>query len=127
VDPELRDTLNQFRAELRDEIRSGNAETRAYIDERVGTATAETRTYIDERVVTAAAEAHRHFEVVGESLRSDIRGVAEAVALLSERMDRRDQGQTTRADTLESRVMRLEVRVTSLEDDRKTRRPRRGR
>lgn len=66
VDPELRDALNQLAADLRGEIRSGDAETRAYIDERVGTSAAETR---------------RHFDVVGESLRGDIRALAEAMAL----------------------------------------------
>jgi len=112
ADPELRDALNQVVADLRGEIRSGDAETRAYIDEWVGTSTAETR---------------RHFEVVGESLRSAIRGVAEGVALLSQRMDRRDDEQAGRTGSLEGRVLRLEVRVTGLEDDRKPRRPRRRR
>ena len=110
VDPELRDTLNQPAVGFRGEVRSGDAETRAYIDERVG---------------TSAAETHRHFEVVGASLRSDIRGVAEGVALLSQRMDRRDDEQAGRTGSLEGRVLKLEVRVTSLEDDRKPRRPRR--
>jgi hypothetical protein len=111
VDPELRDALNQLAADLRGEIRSGDAETRAYIDERVGTSAAETR---------------RHVDVVGESLQSNIRGVAEGVALLNQRMDRRDNEQAGRNEGLEGRVLRLEVRVTSLEDDRKPRRPRRG-
>ena len=68
VDPELRDALNQFAADLRGEIRSGDAETRVYIDERVGTSAAETRAYIDERVGTSAAETRTYIdEVVGTS------------------------------------------------------------
>jgi hypothetical protein len=140
VDPELRDALNQLTADLRGEIRSGDvetrayvdtsiqasaAETRAYIDERVGTSAAETRAYIDERVGTSAADTRRHFDVVGESLRGDIRVLAEAMALNKEGTERRFGEEAGRTDRLEGRVLRLEARVTILEDDRKPpRRPR---
>jgi hypothetical protein len=140
VDPELRDALNQLTADLRGEIRSGDvetrayvdasiqasaAETRAYIDERVGTSAAETRAYIDERVGTSAAETRRHFDVVGESLRGDIRALAEAMALNKEGTERRFGEEAGRTDRLEGRVLRLEARVSILEDDRKPpRRPR---
>jgi hypothetical protein len=115
VDPELRDALNQFAADLRGEIRSGDAETRAYIDERVGTSAAETRAYID----ASATETRRHFEVVGESLRGEIRALAEAMALNNEGTQRRFREEAGRTDRLEGRVLRLEARVTNLEDDRK--------
>jgi hypothetical protein len=104
VDPELRDALNQLAADLRGEIRSGDAETRAYIDDRVGTSATETR---------------RHFDVVGESLRGEIRALAEAMVLNSEGTQRRFGEETGRTDRLEGRVLRLEARVTNLEDDRK--------
>jgi hypothetical protein len=64
---------------------------------------------------------------VGESLRSEIRSVAEVVAPSIEKMDGRIGEQTGRSDGLEGRVLRLEARVLSLEDDRKPRRPRRQR
>ncbi len=170
VDPELRDALNQLTADLRGEIRSGDAETRVYvdasiqasavetrayvdasvqasaaetrayvdasiqasaaetrvyIDERVGTSAAETRAYIDERVGTSAVETRRHFDVVGESLRGDIRALAEAMALNKEGTERRFGEEAGRTDRLEGRVLRLEARVSILEDDRKPpRRPR---
>jgi hypothetical protein len=116
---------------------------RVYVDEQIGTA----RVYVDERFETARVyvderfEAHtaslihemresesrtrRYFDVVGESLRGDIRGVAELVALSNEESRRRDDEQTGRTDGIENRVLRLEVRVKSLEDDRKPRQPRR--
>jgi len=134
VDPELRDALNQLAADLRGEIRSGDAETRAYIDERVGSSAAETRAYIDERVGTSAAETRayidervgtsatetrRHFDVVGESLRGEIRALAEAMALNNEGTQRRVGEEAGRTDRLEGRVLRLEARVTILEDSRK--------
>jgi polyhydroxyalkanoate synthesis regulator phasin len=142
VDPELREAFDRLGADLRGEIRSSAAETRAYVDERVQSSAAETRAYVDERVQSSAAETRayvddrlqtttaetrRHFEVVGESLRSDIRGVAEGVALLSQRVDRGFAEQAGRTDGLEGRVVRLEVRVLSLEDNRKPPRSRRRR
>jgi methyl-accepting chemotaxis protein len=42
-----------------------------------------------------AAETRRHFDVVAESLRHDIRGIAEGVIGLSERVDRLDGGLRT--------------------------------
>jgi hypothetical protein len=141
VDPELRDALNQLAADLRGEIRSGDAETRrhfderletaaaetrAHFDERVGASAAETRTYIDERVGTSAAETRRHFDVVGESLRGEIRALAEAMALNSEGTQRRSGEEAGRSDRHEGRVLRLEARVMILEDNRKPpKRPRR--
>ena len=64
----------------------------------------------------------RHFEVIGESLRGDTRGVAELVALSNEASKRRDDELAERTDRLEGRVVRLEVRVKDLEDGRKPRR-----
>ena len=49
------------------------------------------------------------------------------VAPSIEKMDGRIGEQTGRGDGLEGRVLRLEARVLSLEDDRKPRRPRRQR
>jgi hypothetical protein len=69
----------------------------------------------------------RHFDVVGESLRSDIRAVAEGMVASREQTDRRLGGEGGRTDKLDDRVLRLEVRVSRLEGDRKPRRPRRGR
>jgi hypothetical protein len=127
VDPEMREALDRFAADLRGEIRSSAAETRAYVDERGQASGAEMRAYMDDRLPTTTAEMRRYFDVVGESLRGDIRAVAEGVALLNQRMDRRDDEEAGRTDGLEGWVVRLEVRVTSLEDDRKPRRPRRRR
>ncbi len=125
MDPELRDALNQLAADLRGEIRSGDAETRAYVDASIQGSAAETRAYIDERVGTSAAETRRHFDVVGESLRGEIRALAEAMALNNEGTQRRFGAEAGRTDRLEGRVLRLEGRVTNLEDDRKP--PRRQR
>jgi hypothetical protein len=75
--------------------------------------------YIDEVVGTSATETRRHFEVVGESLRGEIRALAEAMALNNEGTQRRFGEEAGRTDRLEGRVLRLEARVTNLEDNRK--------
>jgi polyhydroxyalkanoate synthesis regulator phasin len=137
----MRDALDRLGADLRGEIRTSAEEGRAYVDGSIQASAAETRAYIDERLqatnerfdATTAGLVHeiresesrvrRHFEVVGESLRGDIRGVAELVALSSEALKRRDDELAERTDRLEGRVTRLEVRVKDLEDGRE---PRRG-
>jgi predicted nuclease with TOPRIM domain len=45
-----------------------------------------------QEVRDTAAETRRHFDVVAEYLRHDIRGIAEGVIVLSERVDRLDTG-----------------------------------
>ena len=67
----------------------------------------------------------RHFDVVAESLGSDIRAVAEGMVASREQTDRLLVEQAARTDRVEKRVLRLEVRTSSLKADRKPRRPRR--
>jgi hypothetical protein len=119
VDPELRDALNQLAEDLRGEIRSGDAETRAYIGEVSGASAAETRAYIDE----VSAETRRHSGVIGESLRGEIRALAEALAINNEGTERRFSEEAGRTERLEGRVLRLEARVTNLEDNGEPPRP----
>jgi hypothetical protein len=104
VDPELREALNHLAEDLRGEIRSGDAETRAYIDQVVGTSAAETR---------------RHSGVIGESLRGEIRALAEVIAISNEATQRRFSEEAGRTDRLEGRFLRLEARVANLEDNRR--------
>ena len=123
MDPELRDALDRLGANLRGEMQTFAAGLRGEIQ----TSAAETRAYFDDRLQTSTVEMRRHFEIVGESLRGNIRAVAEGVALLSQRVDRGFAEQAGRVDALDGRVLRLEVRVKRLEDGRKPRRPRRRR
>jgi len=131
---DLRGEIQAQSTDLRGAIRSSAAETRVYVDEQIETA----RVYVDKRFEAHTASlihemresesrTRRYFDVVGESLRGDIRSVAELVALSNEGSKRRDDEQAGRIDGLEGRVVRLEVRVLSLEDNRKPRRPRRRR
>jgi septal ring factor EnvC (AmiA/AmiB activator) len=58
-----------------------------------------------------AEEIKRHFNVVAEGLRADIRLVIEAVAANTERIDRIEK----RLDKVEFRLDRVEVRLTAIE------------
>ncbi|MDP2703219.1 MAG: hypothetical protein Q8P98_14245, partial [Candidatus Rokubacteria bacterium] len=51
-----------------------------------------------QEVRDTAAETRRHFDVVAEHLRHDIRGIAEGVIVLSERVDRLGTGLRTEMD-----------------------------
>jgi hypothetical protein len=119
----MREAFDRLGAHLRGEIQTSAADLRGEIQ----AAAAETRAYVDDRLQTTTVEMRRHFEVVGESLRSDIRAVAEGVVLLGQRVDRGFAEQAGQVGGLDRRVLRLEVRVKSLEDERKTRRARRRR
>jgi len=123
VDPELRDALNQMVVDLRGETR--DALDRFAADLRGETQTSAASLLQQMREMESGMR--RHFDVVGESLRSDIRAVSEGMAASREQTERRLGEQAGRTDGLEARVLRLEVRVTDLEDDRKPRRPRRRR
>ena len=180
MDPELRDALDRLTADLRAEIRSGDAETRRHVDDRFEAVQRQFE-HVDERFETVQgrfehvdeqfealqgrfehvdeqfealqgqfehvderfeavqrrfeefqvhvderfAEMRRHFDVVAESFRGDIRSLAELMAISNERTDGRINEQAGRLDGIDGRVLGLEVRVTRLEDDRRSRRPRR--
>jgi len=127
----MREAFDRLGADLRGEIQALGTDLRGGIQVlgtdlrgEIRTSVVEMRAYVDERLQTSTVEMRRHFEVVGESLRGDIRVVAEGVALLSQRVDRGFAEQAGRVGGLDGRVLRLEVRVKNLEDDRKPRRPR---
>src|SRR6266852_2536572 len=71
-----------------------DGETRAYLDQALGSLRQEfvglRQEFVDLRqeVRDTAAETRRHFDVVAEFLRRDIRAVAEGVAATTERIDR---------------------------------------
>ena len=59
----------------------------------------DSRAGLRHEIVRSAEETRRHFDVVAESLRDDLRLFAEAIAAHSDRLDRHD----TRISRLESR------------------------
>jgi methyl-accepting chemotaxis protein len=92
-----------------------NAETRAHLDQALGTfrddVSREFGTLRQEfgtlrgefgtlrqEIQDTSADTRRHFDVVAEFLRHDIRGIAEGVMSLSERVDRLGTGLRTEMD-----------------------------
>src|SRR5262249_45967032 len=73
---------------------------------------------------TSAAETRRHFDVVAEMLRSDIRSLAELMAISNEQVEGKLTEHGGRITGLEGRVLGLEARVSTLEGGRPLR-PRR--
>ena len=64
-----------------------DAETRVYLDQTLGGLRQEIGE-LRQEVRASALETRRHFDVVAEDLRHDIRSVAEGVAAAFERVDR---------------------------------------
>jgi hypothetical protein len=124
VDPETGEAINRLGAGL-DQLGSKLDRLGADLRGEIRTSADETRAYVDERIQNSTTEMRRHFEVVGESLRGEIRSVAELLALSNEQRDRRDDEQAARSDGIEDRVLKLEVDVSRLKAGRKPRRPRR--
>jgi len=83
--------------------------------------------HVCDEIAALNAETCRHIDEVDESLRADFRGVAVPMARYEESLERGFDQQARRLDRLESWISTLETRTSSLEDDRKPRRPRRRR
>ena len=70
-----------------DETRAYFEENRAYLDQALGGLRQEIGE-LRQELRASALETRRHFDVVAEDLRHDIRGVAEGVSATFERVDR---------------------------------------
>jgi len=70
-----------------DETRAFFEESRAYLDQALGGLRQEIGE-LRQELRASALETGRHFDVVAEDLRHDIRGVAEGVSATFERVDR---------------------------------------
>jgi hypothetical protein len=126
---ELRGEMQTLGTELRSEIRSGDATTLAAVNQlgvdlrgEIQTSAAGILQQMLQQMGEFESRMRRHFDVAAESVRAESRFVAEGATLLSQRMDRRDSEDTERHDGLEGRVVKLEVRVKSLEEKQKPRR-----
>jgi hypothetical protein len=75
---------------------------RAMVQDLIGTSAADTHRYFE--------ETRRHFDVVGEGLRADIRAIAEGQVGLVERLDQFQQEVRRDFRRVERRLLRLEAR-----------------
>jgi hypothetical protein len=116
---ELRAELQQFLLDLRVELRADFAtkeELRTTSDElrtEMSLGFAEMRGYVDFSAKTVRDELRTHFDVVAESLRSDIRNIVDWLkanhASIAIRVDGLETGHGTRLTELETRVTKLEA------------------
>ncbi len=90
--------LREETAELWQEVRTETAELRHELRAETGALRAETAELRREMRETAQ-ETRRHFDVVGESIRSDVRAVAEGVAANSEAIERLGTGLRAEMDS----------------------------
>ena len=89
MDPELRDAFERLTSDLRTQIQSGDAELRDALERVAGELRTEIRSVdvdLRTRLDAATAKMRRHFDVVGEALRGDIRSLAELMAISNERV-----------------------------------------
>lgn len=107
MDAETRAYLDQTLGAFRDDVSRGFGTLReglgtlreefGALREEFGTLRGEFEA-LRQEVRDTAAETRRHFDVVAEYLRHDIRGIAEGVIGLSERVDRLGTGLRTEMD-----------------------------
>jgi hypothetical protein len=116
VDLETRDALERLERGLHEEM----AGVRSHFDVRL----TETRESLEVRIAESEDRTRRHFDVVAEALRGEIRLLAEGVMAGAEGSMRRDTEIGGRIDVLEHRVLGLESRVSVLETPRSRRRRR---
>ena len=105
--------------ELRQEIHVSSEDVRAHVGQVVADLRQEIRettAAILERVDASAAETRRHFDVVGERLRSDIKTVAEGLGALDEKVERFRGEVREDFGKVDRRLLHLEVRVIGRSD-----------
>ena len=88
MDAELRAYLDEMRAELREEIRRAADELRTELREEIRRSTDELRTELSAKIEDSAETLRRHFGVLGEALRWELRSVAEGTLSNAAAIDR---------------------------------------
>ncbi len=99
--------LRQLRDELRQEIRTGHAETRRHVD-----TVAEG---LHQEILAGDAETRRHFHVIAESLVSKIELVAEGLSGLDQKVERLRGDMQDGFAQVDRRFVHLEARIMVLE------------
>ena len=137
VDPEMRESLERLGTgldQLGTRVERLGADLRGEIQTLAGDLRGEIHTsstsllqQVREQIRESESGTRLHFDVIAESLRGDIRTLAEGIAASREQTERQLVEQAGRTDRLEGRVLRLQVQVSGLKADRKSRRPRRRR
>lgn len=109
---EIAASAEATRTELRAEITASAEATRSELRSEIAASKAELR----EEISRSAAETRRHFDVVMERVVSRVQLVAEGVAMVDQKVDRLRGDMVEGFERVDRRLLRLEVRVTALEE-----------
>ena len=113
---ELRQEMAASAAGLREEIRGTGEQIRTELREEIHFSFQQVVVQLRQEIQSSAADTRRHFDVVAEDLKSDVKAVAEGLGALDERVERfrsEVRGDFSRVDR---RLLHLEVRVIGRSD-----------
>lgn len=120
---EIHASAERLRVEVRQDINASAEEVRADFRQEIQAGAAETQRQMQlmqalllERMEATAAETRRHFGVVAESLRSDIKTVAEGLGALDEKVERFRGEVSQEFAKVDRRLLHLQVRVIDRPD-----------
>ena len=126
VDPEMRESLERLGTGL-DHLGTRLDQLGADLRGQIHASSTSLLQQVSAQIRQSESGTRLHFDVIAESLRGDIRALAEGIAASREQTERQFSEQAGPSDRLEGRVLRLQVHVSALKADRKSRRPRRRR
>jgi DNA anti-recombination protein RmuC len=110
------DQLRQdLRQEFRQDIQASAAELRQDIRHDIQASAAELRQEFRQDIQASAVETRRHFEVIAESLRSEIQVVAEGLSMLDEKVERFRDEVHQEFGKVDRRFLHLDARIAVLE------------
>jgi len=111
----LREEMQSTAAALRQDFQASAAELRQDFRQDIQASAAELRQDFRREIQASATETRRHFEVVAESLRSDIQVVAEGLSMLDEKVERFRDEVHQEFGKVDRRFLRLDARIAVLE------------
>ena len=110
----LREEMQSTAAALRQDFQASAAELRQDFRQDIQASAAELRQDFRREIQASATETRRHFEVVAESLRSDIQVVAEGLSMLDEKVERFRDEVHQEFGKVDRRFLHLDARIAVL-------------
>jgi hypothetical protein len=107
--------FDRLREDLRQDIQASADGLREDLRQDIQASAADLRQEFRQDIQASAAETRRHFEVVAESLRSDIQVVAEGLSTLDEKVERFRDEVHQEFGKVDRRFLHLEARIAVLE------------
>ena len=113
---DLRQEMSATAAGLRQEIHSTGEQIRTELREEIRSSFQTVVVQLRQEIQSSAAETRRHFDVVAEDLKSDIKAVAEGLGALDEKVERFRGEVREDFGRVDRRLLHLEVRVIGRSD-----------